>query len=81
MQSTRTFTTNARLQNMTRDGTASSTFTTSFRNVAERAQQEATDESFKAGVVYTLLGVSALSAGYLVLAPKEGKTVLSKDLL
>jgi hypothetical protein len=65
---------------MTRDTSAPS-LTNTFRNVAERAQQEASDESFKAGVVYTLLGVSALGAGFLVLAPKEGKTMLQKDLL
>jgi hypothetical protein len=65
---------------MTRDTSAPS-LTNTIRNVAERAQQEAGDESFKAGVVYTLLGVSALGAGFLVVAPKDGKTVLSKDLL
>jgi hypothetical protein len=49
--------------------------------VAERAQAEASDESFKAGVVYTLLGVSVVGAGYLTLSHNEGKTVGQKDLL
>jgi hypothetical protein len=65
---------------MIRDTSAPS-FTNTFRNVAERAQQEAADESFKAGVLYTLLGVSAVGAGFLIVAPKDGKTVLQKDLL
>jgi hypothetical protein len=79
-QSARSFATHARVQNIARDTSAPS-LTQTFRSVAERAQHEAADESFKAGVVYTLLGVSALGAGFLVLAPKDGKTVLQKDLL
>jgi len=78
--STRSFTTSQRLANYTRDSSAPSISNT-FRSVAERAQAEASDESFKAGVVYTLLGVSVLGAGFLTLHNKEGKTVGHNDLL
>jgi hypothetical protein len=57
------------------------TISNTIRNSIERASAEASDEAFKAGVVYTLLGVSALSAGYLVVAPKDGRTVSQRDLL
>jgi len=75
----RTFITSDSLANLTRDSAPS--LTSTIRNVAENARAEASDEAFKAGVVYTLLGVSALGAGYLILAPKDGKTVMQKDLL
>jgi hypothetical protein len=52
-----------------------------IRSGIERVSHDASDEAFKAGVVYTLLGVSALSAGYLVVAPKDGRTVSQRDLL
>jgi hypothetical protein len=64
-----------------RDGAAAPSITNTIRGVAERAQIEAADDSFKAGVLYTLLGVSALGATYLIVSPKEGKTVMQKDLL
>lgn len=67
---------------MIRDSATQSSFTHTIRNVAERAQVEAGDDTFKAGVVYTLLGVSVLGAGYLIVAPKKnGQTVLQTDLL
>lgn len=80
-QSPRSFSTFQRTANYSRDSSASSSITNTFRNVAERAQAEAGDESFKAGVVYTLLGVSVVGAGYLTLSHNEGKTVGQKDLL
>lgn len=70
-----------RTLNYSRDSSASPSITNTFRNVAERAQAETSDESFKAGVVYTLLGVSTLGAGYLTLGRNEGKTVAQRDLL
>ncbi|KAF2430757.1 hypothetical protein EJ08DRAFT_649335 [Tothia fuscella] len=79
--SIRTFTTSTRLSNMTRDTSSSASLTNTIRGVAQRAQIEAADDSFKAGVVYTLLGISALGAGYLIVVPKDGKTMLQKDLL
>jgi hypothetical protein len=74
-------------QTSTRLANSSSTARTSnigstIRSGIERAQTEAGDEAFKAGVLYTLLGVSALGAGYLIAAPKvDGRTVSQRDLL
>ncbi|TID23620.1 hypothetical protein E2P81_ATG03184 [Venturia nashicola] len=83
--SSRPFSTSQRTLHYPRDSSASSSssssITNTFRNVAERAQAEASDESFKAGVVYTLLGVSVLGAAYLTLSRNEGKTVAQSDLL
>ncbi|QDS69365.1 hypothetical protein FKW77_004249 [Venturia effusa] len=79
--SSRSFSTSQRTLNYSRDSSAPSSIANTFRNVAERAQAEASDESFKAGVVYTLLGVSAFGAGVLTLSHNEGKTVGQHDLL
>jgi len=80
--SSHSFSTSQRTLNYPRDSSASPpSITNTFRNVAERAQAEASDESFKAGVVYTLLGVSAFGAGYLTLSHNEGKNVGQRDLL
>lgn len=55
------------------------------RNVAQRAQEgvmiRAGEEGFKAGVLATLLGGSALTAGYLLFTPGNGKTVNANELL
>ena len=57
----------------------------SVRNVAERAQQavviEANTEGFKAGVLYTVLAGSAVTAGLLMLAPNGERDVKARDLL
>jgi len=55
------------------------------RNVAARAQEsvmvKAGEEGFKAGVLATVLGASALTAGYLIASPSTGKTVNANELL
>jgi len=55
------------------------------RNVAARAQEsvmvKAGEEGFKAGVLATVLGASALTAGYLIVSPSAGKTVNANELL
>ena len=55
------------------------------RSVAQRAQQgvlvKAGEEGFKTGVLATLLGGSALAAGYLIMAPSVGKEVNGNELL
>ncbi|KIW06113.1 uncharacterized protein PV09_03280 [Verruconis gallopava] len=78
--SRRAFATSSRLASNSSTARASAISGT-IRSSIQRAQAEASDEAFKAGVVYTLVGVSALGAGYLVVAPKEGKTVSQRDLL
>jgi len=42
---------------------------------------KASEEGFKAGVLATLLGASALTAGYLIVSPSIGKTVDANELL
>lgn len=55
------------------------------RTVAQRAQEgimiKAGEDGFKAGVLATLLGGSALTAGYLILSPNNGKPVNANELL
>ncbi|KAE9985577.1 hypothetical protein EG328_007243 [Venturia inaequalis] len=60
---------------------SSSSTTNTFRNVAKRAQAEASDESIKTEAVYTLLLVSVVGAWYLTLSNNEDKTLAQKDLL
>lgn len=56
-----------------------------WRNVAGRAQsavtQQASADGFKAGVVYTLLAGSVVTAGIMILTPTGTKTVESSHLL
>ena len=60
----------------------SSAISSTIRSSIERASAEASDEAFKAGVVFTLLGVTAAGAGYnIVAAPKDGRSVSQRDLL
>lgn len=42
---------------------------------------KAGEDGFKAGVLATLLGGSALTAGYLILSPNNGKPVNANELL